>query len=264
MTGAVLVLGGTGPARLLAGQLDARGIPVTTSLAGRTTAPARPPGRVRVGGFGGPDGLLHYLTRASVAAVVDATHPYATAMSRHAAAACAHTGTPLVVLTRPSWSARPDAAAWHWANDHSTAAAKAAQLGAHVLLTVGRQALQDYVGPLGSHLVVARVAERRGVVVPDSWRVVEDRGPFDRHGERQLLERHGIDVLVTKDSGGTDTVAKLDAAAETGVAVVAVRRPVLPAGVTVVDRVEDAVAWCLRALPATSVTDEGPAGPPGR
>jgi len=233
----VLVLGGTGEARQLADLLQHQGVEFVTSLAGRVARPRLPVGEVRVGGFGGVEGLAAYL--AGFDAVVDATHPFAARISANAAAACARTGTPLLRLERPGWSSDR----WHWVKDSTEAAALTATLGVRPLLTVGRQGLDQYVGPLASHDVLARVVDPPEIELPSSWRVVEDRGPYDLAGERELLTRHRADVLVTKDSGGTWTRPKVDAADELGVPVVVVRRPASTAGVLVVEDPAEVLGW---------------------
>ncbi|QQS01563.1 MAG: cobalt-precorrin-6A reductase [Austwickia sp.] len=253
----VLILGGTTEGRELAEALAADGWDVVTSLAGRTAAPVRPAGRVRTGGFGGPAGLRDWLAAHRPACVVDATHPFATGISANAAPACADAGVPLLHLRRPSWAqTHPDAAGWTWAADHADAAARARALnsdvGGAVLLAVGRQATPRYVPALVDRPVVARVAEAGDLRVPPGWRLLQSRGPFSADGERELFARERIRLVVSKDSGGAATAAKLDVAAETGAAVVMVRRPPTPPGVAA--EVGDAAAarrWCagLRGAP---------------
>ena len=233
----ILVLGGTGEARELAELLQHQGAEFVSSLAGRVARPRRPVGEVRVGGFGGVDGLASYL--AGVDAVVDATHPFAARISANAVEACARTGTPLLRLERPGWSSDR----WHWVDDNAAAATLTATLGVRPLLTVGRQGLDQYVGPLASHHVLARVVDPPEIELPPSWRVLEDRGPYVLAGERALLTEHRADVLVTKDSGGTWTRPKLDAADELGVPVVVVRRPARPAQVRLVEDPADVLGW---------------------
>lgn len=247
MSGLVLVLGGTGEARDLAAALDAAGTPVTSSLAGRVARPRLPVGEVRVGGFGGVEGLADWLRTHRVRAVVDATHPFAAVISGNAVAAAEQVGVPLLRLERPGWSGRPDAGAWTWVDDSAAAAEATAGLGRRPFLTVGRQGLDAYVGPLAAHAVLARVVDPPEIEVPAGWEVRLDRGPYTVEGETALLADR--DVLVTKDSGGEKTQAKLDAATALGVPVVVVRRPAAVRGTATVGTVDEVLRW-LEGRPA--------------
>ncbi|MCX6395062.1 MAG: cobalt-precorrin-6A reductase [Propionibacteriales bacterium] len=235
----VLLLGGTGEARELAVLLADAGVAFVSSLAGRVARHRLPVGEVRSGGFGGVDGLVEYL--AGVEAVVDATHPFATGMSANAAAACARTGTPLIRLERPGWSAAPGAEGWHWVDGHDEAAVLTAGLGTRPFLTIGRQHLGSYVGPLADAAALVRVVDEPEIPLPDAWVVRLDRGPYER--ERELMAGHRADVLVTKDSGGTWTWPKMAAAGELGLPVVVVRRTAAPAGVETVPEPAEVLAW---------------------
>ncbi|MGY1632562.1 cobalt-precorrin-6A reductase [Geodermatophilus sp. SYSU D01186] len=237
MTGRVLVLGGTGEARRLAGHLVAEGVDVVSSLAGRVAEPRLPPGAVRIGGFGGVDGLVAALD--GVAALVDATHPFAATMTAHAAAAAAATGTPLLRLQRPGWTPQPGDD-WRWVDSLDQAAAAVAG-SASVFLTTGRQGLAAFAGLTGRCLV--RAVERPAPPLPERVTVVLARGPFTVEEELALLREHDVDVVVTKDSGGGMTAAKLTAARQLGLPVVVVRRPPVPRGVPVAATVEEALAW---------------------
>lgn len=241
MSGAVLILGGTGEARELAGLLVERGHRVVSSLAGRVSKPRLPVGEVRIGGFGGVDGLATYLRETGVRAVVDATHPFARVISGNAAAACATAGIPLLRLERPGWSEAPSADSWHWVDDHDAAAETTARLGRRPLLTVGRQSLDRFVGPLAELPAIVRVVDPPDHPLPEQWQILRARGPYTEDGERELMHRHSIDVVVTKDSGGALTWPKMAVATAAGVPVVVVRRPGPPPGVAMVATASEAV-----------------------
>lgn len=243
MTGPhVLVLGGTAEARALAGRLDASGVRVTSSLAGRVSRPALPVGEVRVGGLGGAAGLTAWVREHAVDAVVDATHPFAATMSEHAARSAETTGVPLVRLARPGWDEHPDAATWTWVPDHPAARAAAETLGEHPFVTTGRQTLHHHTGPWRERPVLVRLVEPPAEPLPAAWTVLLSRGPWDLDGEAGTMRAHGVDVLLTKDSGGPLTAAKLDAARTLGVPVVVVSRPPAPKGVRRVGDVDGVLA----------------------
>ncbi|MDO5534819.1 MAG: cobalt-precorrin-6A reductase [Propionibacteriaceae bacterium] len=225
----VLVLAGTGDGHSVAQAVRATGRVVIESVAGRTAAARRSAGDgVRVGGFGGADGLAQWLREHAIGAVVDATHPFARQMTTNAVEACARVGVPLARWVRPSWLRRPESLGWLCVPDHAAAVRAAAGHG-RVLLTVGRQELAAYRALPD---VIARVTEpAAGWVTPPGWELLIARGPFDRVSERDLMAERGVRVLVTKDSGGATTEAKLDAAAALGVQVVMITRPPDPEGI---------------------------------
>jgi precorrin-6A/cobalt-precorrin-6A reductase len=238
----VLILGGTAEARRLAAVLAADpGVEPTSSLAGRVAAPRVPAGRVRVGGFGGAAGLAAWLREHRVDALVDATHPFADTISRSAVGAAADAGVPLLALRRPGWVAGPGDD-WHAVGSLAEAAAVLPGLGSRVFLTTGRLGLSAFTG-LSELFFLVRSVEPPEPPTPLRMELLLDRGPFLLDGERGLLREHRIDVLVTKDSGGDATAAKLVAAREAGLPVVVVRRPPPPPGVPVAADVATAVAW---------------------
>lgn len=238
----VLILGGTSEARAAADLLVRSGHEVTSSLAGRVARPRLPVGAVRVGGFGGPEGLAEWVERHEVDVLIDATHPYAVGMSANAGAAAARTSTPLVHLARPGWQSHPDAENWTWVDGYEDARAAADQVGSHPFITTGRQTLRHYRPAWDARSALVRVVEPLDDDAPAAWTVVRDRGPYEVAAERALMHAHGIDVLLTKDSGGSYTSAKLTAARGLGVHVVVVRRPALVAAHASVTTAAAAVA----------------------
>ena len=240
-----LILGGTNEGRDLAELLVTDGHEVITSLAGRVRRPARIAGEVRVGGFGGANGLAAWLVGNGIDRVVDATHPFAKQISTNAVAACRSTGTPLLRISRPSWTSHPLADTWTWVASHDEASREAAGYE-KVLLTVGKQSLDHYRNLPD---VAARMVELPEEPLPGSWRPLLERGPFTVDSEKELLRNLGVDVLVTKDSGGSLTEAKLTAAADLGVRVIMVRRAPVPKDVPQVATPREALAW-VNEVPA--------------
>ncbi|WP_281690003.1 cobalt-precorrin-6A reductase [Pseudonocardia thermophila] len=240
----VLLLGGTAEARGLATALTDAGVHVITSLAGRVRCPAAIAGQVRIGGFGGVDGLEAWLRAHGITAVVDATHPFAARITASAAEATAATALPLLVLHRPSWAplATPQ---WRWVDSLTEAAALLPELGKRVFLTTGRTEPAPFAD-LDDLWFLVRSVEPPEEPMPRQREIVLDRGPFLVDDELSLMRRHRIDVLVTKDSGGALAVAKLTAARTLGIPVVIQRRPPLPEAVTTVGTVADAVEWVLQ------------------
>jgi precorrin-6A/cobalt-precorrin-6A reductase len=239
----VLLLGGTGEARRLAALLarERPGWRVVTSLAGRVADPALPEGEVRIGGFGGPAGLADWLRRERVDAVLDVTHPFAARMSAGAVSACAEVGVPLLVVRRPGWTAQPGDD-WRRVPSLAAAAETVAGLGERVFLSTGRQSLAAFAG-LDRHWFLVRSVDPPEPPLPRRLAVVLDRGPFTVDGELALLRRYGVQVLVTKDSGGPMTAAKLHAARDLALPVVMVDRPPTHPSTARVTAIEEALPW---------------------
>jgi precorrin-6A/cobalt-precorrin-6A reductase len=238
----VLILGGTMEARQLAERLAKRAdLTVTVSLAGRTTAPASHPVTVRVGGFGGADGLAAYLRNHRIDVLVDATHPYAVAISTNAAAAAPRACVALLALRRAGWTSIPGDR-WIEVADATEAVQTLGNIPRCVLLALGRAAIEPFVNaPQHRYLVRSVEPIMPPLTVPHAV-YITGRGPFAEADERVLLERHRIEVIVAKNSGGPATYGKIAAARALGLPVIMLRRPPLPA-VDAVATVDDAVAW---------------------
>lgn len=224
----VLILGGSAEAsalaRLLAG--DDRFASVL-SLAGRTKAPVLPPIPHRIGGFGGVAGLAQWLREAGAERLVCATHPFAAQMRRHAVEAARRTGTPLLLVDRPAWSP-VEGDRWTLVTDMAQAAHALGETPRRVLLTVGRKDLAPFAGASQHDYLIRSIDAPPAESLPARAQVITARPPFGEACERRLLEARRIDVVVTKNSGGADTSAKLDAARALGLPVIMVERPALP------------------------------------
>ncbi|WP_185973761.1 cobalt-precorrin-6A reductase [Ferrovibrio terrae] len=242
----LLLLGGTGEALRLARELYGHGrVRCISSLAGRTESPEKPPGDLRIGGFGGLDGLSEYLATEKIDLVLDATHPFASQMARHAHEACRLLGIPRAKLVRPAWVAAPGD---RWSMMPSIAAA-AVFLRFHpaqrIFLALGRQDLGAFV-PLSEEETRPRWFLTRsidppgeGVALPKGEHLLA-RGPFTPDDEKALMQQHRIDLLVTRNSGGS--AAKIAAAAELHLPVLMIERPPLPPGERL-DSVGAALSW---------------------
>lgn len=227
---------------------DARFEPIL-SLAGRTSAPAAAPVATRIGGFGGAEGLAHFLAGERIAAVVDATHPFAARMSANAATACALSGVPLLALTRPPWQRQPGDN-WTEVADMAGAAAALGTKPARVFLTIGRQELAAFAAAPQHHYVVRTIEPAEGLLA--SATLIRARGPFAVEDEVALIRREAIDVVVSKNAGGQATEAKIIAARNLGLPVVMVRRPDRP-DVPTVETAEAALAWLVARHRSASV-----------
>jgi precorrin-6A/cobalt-precorrin-6A reductase len=236
----ILILGGTGEARELAAALVAAGTDVVSSLAGRVRQPRLPEGQVRIGGFGGADGLAAFLRDEGITRVIDATHPFAGTITANAARAAAEAGVPLLILRRPGWDADPS---WECVADIRAAAeAVRAWPGDGVFLTTGRRDLAAFAGD-DRHRFLVRTVDPPDGPVPPRATLILDRGPYTVDRESALIREHRIGLLVTKNSGGPMTAAKLTAARDLGVHVVMVARPPLPPGSVVAASVPVALDW---------------------
>lgn len=241
----LLILGGTGEAAQLAkkaAKIDE--IEVITSLAGRTQKPTFPLGNVRIGGFGGESGLIEYLQGQKIDLVIDATHPFAAQISFNAAAATAKCGLPHLMLVRPSWQ---QVAGDNWIEVPSNdAAAKLLPKSAQrVFLTIGRQELAAFANLKSRWFLMRMIDPPAAEALVPKGKLLLEKGPFSLEHERQLLQEYQIDLLVSKNSGGDATIAKIIAARELKIPVVMVQRPAIP-NVEPVANVEAAINWLSR------------------
>ena len=236
----VLILGGTGDASELAVKASTLPVEVIVSLAGRTREPQNVYENTRIGGFGGVAGLTAYLCEQEIDLLIDATHPFAAQISFNAAAAAAELGLPRLMLIRPAWQPIPQD---RWQEvDHVEGAADAlTEQAKRVFLTVGRQQLGSFAH-LDVWFLMRLIDPPEGNAIVPKGLLLYDRGPFDLARERQLLTQYEIDTIVSKNSGGNATYAKIIAARELGLKVVMVKRPMVPVGEQVQDA-ESAISW---------------------
>jgi len=237
----VLLLGGTTEAARMARALADAGVEAVYSYAGRTEAPVAQPLPVRIGGFGGVEGLADWLRDERISHMIDATHPFAAQMSRNAVEACAIAEVKLIALEREPWQA---AEGDHWTHvpDLEAAVAALGDAPRRVFLAIGRQNLAVFaVAPQHHYLLRLVDAPSEPLPLPRAEAVIA-RGPFDLEGDRSLLQTHRIEVIVAKNAGGAGAEAKLIAARELGLPVVLIDRPVVPER-RVARTVSEVTAW---------------------
>lgn len=223
----LLVLGGTTEASALAHALAEAQIPATLSYMGRVAQPKPQPIPVRIGGFGGVPGLVAYLRTQQITHVVDATHPFAAQMSTNAVHACHEIGVPLIALTRPAWHAT-EGDRWHQVPDMTAAIAALAGPAQNIMLAIGRMHLAEFAAQPQHHYLLRLVDPPRETPPLLQHTVVVDRGPFSAEADRALMESHTIDLVVSKNAGGTGSISKLLAARALGLPVLMIDRPTLP------------------------------------
>jgi precorrin-6A/cobalt-precorrin-6A reductase len=224
----ILVLGGTTEATALCRRMAEAGLNGTISFAGRVERPVRQPLPQRVGGFGGIAGLVDYIQEHGVTAVVDATHPFAAQMSANAVAACGEAGIPLIALTRAPWQAETGDR-WTRVPDIDGAVKALDRAPTRVMLAVGRMHLPEFA-PNPDHFYLLRLVDppKEAPPFPDHHAVI-DRGPFTFEDDLALMQAHGIELVVSKNAGGSGARAKIDAARHLGLEVIMIDRPALPA-----------------------------------
>ncbi|MBY8977823.1 cobalt-precorrin-6A reductase [Rhodobacteraceae bacterium NNCM2] len=230
----ILLLGGTGEARALAALLREQGREVIASLAGVTRKPEDYGVPTRIGGFGGAEGLSAWIDQNRITCLIDATHPFARRMPFNAAAAAERSGIPRLRLLRPEWPPGPD---WRQFDDLE-AACRALSPPDRVLVTTGREDLAPFVKRPEIQFWI-RTIEPLGPL-PGHMHPITARPPFPLDHERELMRRHRITHLLTKNSGGSR--AKLDAAEALGLTIMMIRRPAPPGGPVAHD-LGSVVAW---------------------
>jgi precorrin-6A/cobalt-precorrin-6A reductase len=238
----VLILGGTGDAVALAGSIAAiPGVEVITSLAGRTRSPIVPVSNTRIGGFGGVAGLADYLREQQIDLLIDATHPFAAQISWNAAAAAKETGTLHLMVIRLAWQPSTDDR-WVMVESNQAAAKLLPEIAQRVFLTIGRQELSTFAHLQDLWFLMRMIDPPQPEAQVPPGKLLLERGPFSLEQERSLLLQHQIEAIVSKNSGGDATYAKIIAARELQLPVVIVQRPPTPPGEQVAT-VTDALNW---------------------
>lgn len=246
----LLILGGTVEASALAKRVAGDGVNAVMSLAGRVENPKPQPIPVREGGFGGADGFARFISAQGFTHVIDATHPFAAQMSRNAVEGCATAGVPLVALTRQPWVTQAGDN-WRYVDSIESAADALSGQSRRVMLAIGRMHLDAFAGN-PQHFYLLRLVDKptEPLSFPDC-EVIVDRGPFGFDNDLALLRDHQIDVIVSKNSGGSGARAKIDAARALGIEVIMIQRPAVPAR-TEVHSVGEVMDWI-----ASHDTDRG-------
>jgi precorrin-6A/cobalt-precorrin-6A reductase len=236
-----LILGGTSDANQLADAIARAGIDAIYSYAGRTQSPFTPSLPIRTGGFGGVAGLSEFIARDGITHVIDATHPFAAEMSRHAVEACAVSKIPLIALERAPWT-RSAGDRWIEVENIETAVDALPEARACVFLAIGRQHLAPFAAK-PQHAYTLRFVDPPDSAPPlPETDIIVSRGPFTVEGDLDLMRSRNIGWVVARNSGGVGARAKIDAARELGLRVVMIARPASPERRRV-ESVEDVLAW---------------------
>lgn len=241
----ILILGGTSDANHLADLVARARLDGIYSYAGRTKAPTVPPLPMRLGGFGGVHGLARFITTERISHVVDATHPFAADMSRHAITACKNTGTPLLALERPAWVAEPGDR-WTEVPDFAAAVDALPNEASRVFLAIGRKHVAAFTAKPQHHYIARFVDPTREPLPLRDVAIITARGPFTLEGDIELMRAHGIGIVVARNAGGPGARAKIDAARELEIPIVMITRPDIPYRPTV-PTADDVMMWLSHA-----------------
>lgn len=237
----LLILGGTTEASALCGVVHDAGLTATVSYAGRVARPARQAIPHRVGGFGGVEGLVSYISAQGITHLVDATHPFAARMSHNAVAAAQAGGIPVCALSRAAWTAQPGDQ-WQIVQDIPAAVSALAGPPRRVMLALGRMHLSDFTAQ-PQHFYLLRLVDPPLLPLGlPNCHVEVARGPFEMADDAALMQTHDIDLVVSKNAGGTGAYAKIAAARALGLPVMMIDRPILPER-KVFTQASDVVRW---------------------
>ncbi len=241
----VLILGGTAEAAVLITKIQAiSGVEAIASLAGRTEQ--RNPVATRIGGFGGANGLVDYLRSQQINFIIDATHPFAAQISFNAAQAADECGINRLMLVRPDWEQQPGDR-WISVASHQAAANILSGLADRIFLSIGRQEISSYAHLKSLWFLMRMISPPAANMPIPAGKIILEQGPFSLAQERSLFQAEQIGAIVSKNSGGDATYAKIIAARELGIPVVMVQRPSRPDGEQVSD-VAAVLNWLQKQL----------------
>lgn len=223
----ILILGGTTEASELASTLSNYKIKITFSYAGRVEAPKEQPANVRVGGFGGIEGLRDYLIQNHVTHLIDATHPFAQKISVNAIHAVQKTGVKFITLTRAPWEPKANDR-WLPVPDITAAVAAVSTPPQRIMLAIGRIHIDSFIVQPQHNYLLRLIDEPMSPPSLPNHTIVIERGPFNIESDMRLLNKHKIELIICKNSGGKGADAKLIAARELGLPVIMIDRPKFP------------------------------------
>lgn len=236
----LLLLAGTSEARKIAWALSTQGSRAIASLAGATRSPDPLPLPTRTGGFGGQAGFEAFVREQAITAVLDATHPFASAITDRTAQICTAISLPYLQVLRPAWTPEP--------GDRWTEIATEADVAGHVptgstvFLATGRQTLDRFSGLQGCRVLCRQIDPPTAPFPFEGGEFIISRPPFSIEREVDLFLALGVDWLVVKNAGGIESRTKLIAARQLGLPVLLLRRPPMPAALRV-ETVQAALDW---------------------
>ena len=220
----ILILGGTREASALAGHLVDHGHQVITSLAGRTREPEPVKGEMRVGGFGGVDGLTGYLLNESITRVIDATHPFASRISANIQKAATLADIRLDIETRPAWK-RKKKDRWIEVATLEEAVEKL-PAGARAFLALGSQYIDAFSSREDVEFIVRMIDPPQKPLPLKCHEIITAKPGSEAKSETKLFKAYAITHLVCRNSGGNGAYARIEAAREMKLPVIMIGRPV--------------------------------------
>jgi precorrin-6A/cobalt-precorrin-6A reductase len=245
----VLILGGTGKARELAQRMIpmfADVAEIISSQAGVTINPKPVPGRVVTGGFGGISGLVEFMKREQIRIIIDATHPFAKTISDSAYVACTMNGAKRLTLGREMWNL-PPGARWIEVENMKGAAEEISNSAKRVFITTGSRGLEAFSKLKNIWFLIRMIDQPTAPINLAKHQIITGLPPFEMASERELLLSNSIDVLVSKNSGGSATMGKINAALEIETPIILLRQPAKLPGLWT-SSVDDCLQWLAEQI----------------